>query len=112
MVFNTFSHSKQSLKQKSKVKKSTKHNQSTDSLSTMRSQKPSNFTDVYSSMIKSKVDNIKGSLSCFEMSNNLKDMMELSKCIKWRRRREHRMEMAKNGFDEFEGENDSQSESS
>lgn len=61
-------------------------------------------------MIKSKVDNLKGSLSCFEMCKNLQEMMELSKCIKWRRRREHRLELAKNGYDEFGGECDQQSD--
>jgi hypothetical protein len=61
-------------------------------------------------MIKSKVDNLKGSLSCYEMSKNITDMLELSKCIKWKRRREHRIELAKNGYDEFEEDQDNDGE--
>lgn len=61
-------------------------------------------------MIKSKVDNMKGSLSCYEISKNLKDMMELSRCIKWKRRRDHRIELEKNGLNEFEGDSDDESE--
>lgn len=92
-----------------KKTKNNKANPSFDSDSTRLSKDDQCFSEVTSTIIRSKVDNLKGSMLCFQMSNNLKEMLELSKCVKWQRRREYRTEMAKNGLDEFT-EEDSMSE--
>jgi hypothetical protein len=83
------------------TKSKTNKNGSHDSDSTRLSDDEPQFTDVKSTLVRSKVDNLKGSMLCFEMNQNLKEMLELSKCMKWQRRREYRTEMANRGMEEF-----------
>lgn len=71
-------------------KSKTTKNNSSDSESTRLSDDEPQFTDVKSTLVRSKVDNLKGSMLCFEMNQNLKEMLEVSKCMKWQRRREYR----------------------
>lgn len=52
------------------------------------------FGDVKSTLVRSKVNNLKGSMFCFEMTNNLREMVEISKCMKWQRRWRYRKELA------------------
>jgi hypothetical protein len=85
-----------------KSKTTKKFNQSHDSDSTRMSDDEPQFTDVKSTLVRSKVDNLKGSMLCFEMNQNLKEMLEVSKCMKWQRRRDYRTEMANRGMEEFE----------
>lgn len=53
-----------------------------------------NYGEVKSTLVRSKVNNLKGSMLCFEMTNNLREMVKISKCVKWQRRLEYRKELA------------------
>lgn len=85
-------------------KKMYKKTGSLNSDSTGLSEDNPEFNNVKSTLVRSKVDNLKGSMLCFEFNQNLKEMIELSKCMKWNRRREYRTEMAKRGVKEFDDE--------
>lgn len=53
-----------------------------------------NFGEMKSTLVRSKVNNLKGSMLCFEMHNNLREMVQISKCMKWNRRLKYRKELA------------------
>jgi len=48
------------------------------------------FIDVKSTLVRSKVDNLKGSMLSFEIGNSLREMMHVAKCMKWKRRGDYR----------------------
>lgn len=52
------------------------------------------FGEVKSTLVRSKVNNLKGSMLCFEMTNNLREMVQISKCVKWQRRLNYRKQLA------------------
>lgn len=97
---NSFCQSKLPFQFATKSKTAPKDS-SHDSDSTRLSDDEPQFVDVKSTLVRSKVDNLKGSMLCFEMNNNLKEMLQLSKCMKWQRRRDYRTEMANKGMNEF-----------
>lgn len=81
-----------------KVKKSKKRQKSLKTKSTLDCDLESlcqRFGEVKSTLVRSKVNNLKGSMLCFEMTNNLREMVQISKCIKWQRRLNYRKELAK-----------------
>jgi hypothetical protein len=96
---NSFCQSKLPFQFASKPAKKNLHSQNSDS--TGLSDDEPQFTNVKSTLVRSKVDNLKGSMLCFEMNQNLKEMLQVSKCMKWQRRRDYRTEMANKGMDEF-----------
>jgi len=78
-----------------------------ESESTMASDEEYTFSNVKSTLVKSKVSNLRASMLCFEMMANLKDMTQLSKCAKWERRLKYRQERAQQyGAESFESEDE------
>jgi hypothetical protein len=76
----------ENFKQKSKGFNNDQKAFNSDSQSTNASDDEYSFSNVKSTLVKSKVSNLRASMLCFEMMSNLKVMTELSKCAKLQKR--------------------------
>ena len=84
---------------------------SAGTLSTMAAEETQSFTDLKSTLVRSKVSVLKGSMLSFEVTNNLREMIEISKCVKWERRLKYRQELERRGSSEdFSNSNEDEGE--